>query len=118
MALISYHTGFVIKAVDEFILSPFNRSGLCAYDMERDTGFEPAPSAWKAEMLAADTNPAKGRGNPEITPEKIGTLKKGEKISSFPVLLLYQKIFEKSTHFLMYQRQYSWYASSRSGKSK
>lgn len=27
--------------------------------MERDTGFEPAPSAWKAEMLAADTNPAK-----------------------------------------------------------
>ena len=25
--------------------------------MDRDTGFEPAPSAWKAEMLAADTNP-------------------------------------------------------------
>ena len=48
----------MIKAVDEFILSPFNRSGLCTYDMERDTGFEPAPSAWKAEMLAADTNPA------------------------------------------------------------
>ena len=30
--------------------------------MDRDTGFEPAPSAWKAEMLAADTNPANGRG--------------------------------------------------------
>ena len=26
--------------------------------MEQDTGFEPAPSAWKAEMLAANTNPA------------------------------------------------------------
>lgn len=25
--------------------------------MDRDTGFEPAPSAWRAEMLAADTNP-------------------------------------------------------------
>ena len=26
---------------------------------EQDTGFEPAPPAWKAGMLAADTNPAK-----------------------------------------------------------
>ena len=56
--------------------------------MERDTGFEPAPPAWKAGMLAADTNPANGRGNPGITPEKIGTLKKGEKISSFPVYII------------------------------
>ena len=30
----------------------------CAtWPLDRDTGFEPAPSAWKAEMLAADTNP-------------------------------------------------------------
>ena len=29
--------------------------------MERDTGFEPAPPAWKAGMLAADTNPAYAR---------------------------------------------------------
>ena len=48
----SYHTGIVIKAVDEFILSPFNRSGLYAYDMERDKGFEPSRPAWKAGMLA------------------------------------------------------------------
>ena len=27
------------------------------YALDRDTGFEPAPSAWKAEMLAANTNP-------------------------------------------------------------
>lgn len=26
--------------------------------MEQDTGLEPAPSAWKADMLATDTNPA------------------------------------------------------------
>lgn len=26
--------------------------------MEQDTGFEPALSAWKADVLAADTNPA------------------------------------------------------------
>ena len=26
--------------------------------MERDTGFEPALSAWKADVLAADTSPA------------------------------------------------------------
>lgn len=25
--------------------------------MEGDTGLEPAPSAWKAEMLATNTNP-------------------------------------------------------------
>lgn len=28
--------------------------------MEQDTGFEPALSAWKADVLAADTNPAYG----------------------------------------------------------
>ena len=59
--------------------------------MERDTGFEPAPPAWKAGMLAADTNPANGRGNPGITPEKIGTLKKGEKIFSLFLYYYYTK---------------------------
>jgi hypothetical protein len=34
------------------------------------------------------------------TPEKIGTLKKGEKIFSlFPVIILYKKFLEKSTLF-------------------
>ena len=42
----------MIKAVDEFILSPFNRSGLYAYDMERDMGIEPTYPAWKAGALA------------------------------------------------------------------
>ena len=61
--------------------------------MERDTGFEPAPPAWKAGMLAADTNPAKGGASREDAPEKIGTLKKGEKIFSlFPIYII-QKIF-------------------------
>ena len=31
--------------------------------LEQDTGFEPAPSAWKAEMLAANTNPAYKRSH-------------------------------------------------------
>ena len=26
--------------------------------VEQDTGFEPAPSVWKTDMLAANTNPA------------------------------------------------------------
>ena len=34
------------------------------------------------------TTPAEEWGNPGITPEKIGTLKKGEKISSFPVNII------------------------------
>ena len=29
-------------------------------EMEQDTGFEPALSAWKADVLAANTNPAYG----------------------------------------------------------
>ena len=29
--------------------------------LEQDTGLEPAPSAWKADMLATDTNPALDR---------------------------------------------------------
>ena len=61
--------------------------------MERDTGFEPAPPAWKAGMLAADTNPAKDGGNPETTSEKIGTLKKGEKIFSLFLVYIIPKIF-------------------------
>ena len=41
-------------------------------------------------------------------PEKIGTLKKGEKIFSlFPVFILYKNFFEKSTYFLRNHRQYS-----------
>lgn len=28
--------------------------------VEQDTGFEPAPSVWKTDMLAANTNPAQG----------------------------------------------------------
>ena len=75
--------------------------------MERVRGIEPLYPTWKAGALADVLHPH-GWGNPKITPEKIGTLKKGEKIFSlFPVLLLYQKNFEKSTHFLMNQRQYS-----------
>lgn len=34
-----------------------NYLGSAPETMDRDTGFEPAPSAWKAEMLAANTNP-------------------------------------------------------------
>ena len=52
-------------------------------------------------------------------PEKIGTLKKGEKIFSlFPVSILYKNFSEKSTYFLRNHRQYSWYASSRLGYGK
>lgn len=41
-------------------------------------------------------------------PEKIGTLKKGEKIFSlFPVSILYKNFLKKSTYFLRNQRQYS-----------
>ena len=75
--------------------------------MERVRGIEPLYPAWKAGALADVLHPQKW-GTPRNAPEKIGTLKKGEKIFSlFPVLLLYQKIFEKSTHFLMNQRRYS-----------
>ena len=52
MALIDYHTEIVIKAVDKFILSLFNRSGLGAYDMEQHKGFEPSHPVWKTGMLA------------------------------------------------------------------
>ena len=51
----------MIKAVDEFILSPFNRSGLYAYDMERDMGIEPTYPAWKAGALADVLIPHNGR---------------------------------------------------------
>ena len=57
MALMSYHTEIVIKAIDEFILSLFNRSGLYAYDMERVTGIEPVYPAWKADALADVLHP-------------------------------------------------------------
>ena len=67
--------------------------------MERDTGFEPAPSAWKAEMLAADTNLAKDGGNPEITSEKIGTLKKGEKIFFIPCIYYTKKFLKNQLIF-------------------
>ena len=34
------------------------QEGLPTYVMEQDTRFELALSAWKADVLAADTNPA------------------------------------------------------------
>ena len=34
--------------------------------VEQDTGFEPAPSVWKTDMLAANTNPAQGPSIIEI----------------------------------------------------
>ena len=51
MALIFIIRDFVIKAVDEFILSPFNRSGLYAYDMDPAKGVGPSTNAWKALVL-------------------------------------------------------------------
>lgn len=75
--------------------------------MERDTRFELAPPAWKAGMLAADTNPAKMGHSGECPREDRNFKERGEDFFLIPVLLLYQKFFEKSTHFLMNQRQYS-----------
>ena len=42
------------------------------------------------------TTPAEERGNPGITPEKIGTLKKGEKIFSLFLYYYYTKNFLKN----------------------
>ena len=48
--------------------------------MERVTGIEPVYPAWKAGALADVLHPQRKGQSGEITPEKIGTLKKGEKI--------------------------------------
>ena len=40
-------------------------------EMEQDTGFEPALSAWKADVLAADTNPAYGASGEVRTPDSL-----------------------------------------------
>ena len=75
--------------------------------MERVTGIEPVYPAWKAGALADVLHPQR-RGIWGDTPEKIGTLKKGEKIFSlFPVNILYKNFLKKSTYFLRNQRQYS-----------
>ena len=54
--------------------------------MDRDTGFEPAPSAWKAEMLAADTNP-------------------GFDFLSQPLYKYYTTIFKKNQIFILQNLQ-------------
>ena len=75
--------------------------------MERVTGIEPVYPAWKAGALADVLHPH-GRDAGEDVPEKIGTLKKGEKIFSlFPVFILYKNFLKKSTYFLRNHRQYS-----------
>ena len=78
--------------------------------MERVTGIEPVYPAWKAGALADVLHPQKRWTNEGgvSPPEKIGTLKKGEKIFSlFPVSILYKNFLKKSTYFLRNQRQYS-----------
>ena len=76
--------------------------------MERVKGIEPSYPAWKAGALANVLYPRIRGIRGMDTPEKIGTLKKGEKIFSlFPVFILYKNFFEKSTYFLRNQRQYS-----------
>lgn len=46
-----------IRTHTEWILSPLPLPIGILPHMEGDTGLEPAPSAWKAEMLATNTNP-------------------------------------------------------------
>ena len=68
--------------------------------MERVKGIEPSYPAWKAGVLANVLYPRIRGIRGMDTPEKIGTLKKGEKIFSlFPVIILYKKFSEKSTLF-------------------
>ena len=47
--------------------------------MEQDTRFELALSAWKADVLAADTNPALTGDRKAITCEEIGIKERGKK---------------------------------------
>ena len=73
-------------------------------------GIEPTSSVWKTDALADVLHPQMWWTNEGLLAhlEKIGTLKKGEKIFSlFPVFILYKKFFEKSTYFLRNHRQYS-----------
>ena len=58
--------------------------------MERVTGIEPVYPAWKAGALADVLHP-QGWGNPKTAPEKIGTLKKGEKIFFIPCIYYIKK---------------------------
>ena len=59
------HTGILVsrgfEPLNAYLLrsnaGTLNYLGSAPETMDRDTGFEPAPSAWKAEMLAANTNP-------------------------------------------------------------
>ena len=62
--------------------------------MERVTGIEPVYPTWKAGALADVLHP-QGVGQSEDYLEKIGTLKKGEKISKF-LYLYYTKNFYKN----------------------
>ena len=87
--------------------------------MERETGLEPATSCLEGRSSGQLNYSRKGKGQSGDCPREDRNFKeRGEDFFFIPVLLLYQKFFEKSTHFLMNQRQYSWYASSRSGKSR
>ena len=89
----------MIKAVDEFILSPFNRSGLCRYNMERDMGIEPTYPAWKAGVLADVLHLHRKPAGERRLPHGDRNLKKGEKVFYF-LYLLYQKFFIKSIIFV------------------
>ena len=64
--------------------------------MERVTGIEPVYPAWKAGALADVLHPQRKGQSGEITPEKIGTLKKGEKIFSLFPYIYYTKKFLKN----------------------
>ena len=75
--------------------------------MERVRGIEPLYPAWKAGALADVLHPQRMGHSGECPREDRNFKERGEDFLFFPVLLLYQKIFEKSTHFLMNQRQYS-----------
>ena len=56
-------------------------------------GIEPTYPVWKTGALADVLIPHKSGASREDAPEKIGTLKKGEKIFSlFPIYII-QKIF-------------------------
>ena len=104
--------------VSFYLASPVEQSGLVR-KVERETGLEPATSCLEGRSSGQLNYSRKGKGQSEDYPREDRNFKeRGEDFFFIPVLLLYQKFFEKSTHFLMNQRQYSWYASSRSGKSR
>ena len=67
--------------------------------MERVTGVEPVYPAWKAGALADVLHPHKRGIRGGNTPEKIGTLKKGEKIFLNSCNYIIQKFFRKINLF-------------------